>query len=874
MLPRKSHILLSLFVLVSGLSVGAENGSYTNTSGMFSTGTAVGQNISVQGAALAGTTASLSLVCPITSFTSGTYQLNWSCAGGTITISSLDNSLAFAGSFLSGSMTLTASGGGRGGHTTYYYQLSGSFSGTITVSGVLQPVYGSLSEVVTTSSQVGGGSAPVRSGSFGWNSAYSPVLIGDAANSRILAADNITGANFGAYGSPGTGVGDFEAISGLAVDAPGRIYASDGALDRIVRFDNLSGKNWVALGSAGSGVSQFSGPNGISIDSLGKIWVADSGNNRIVRFDDMTGKNWTAFGTIGSGVNQFSAPSSIAFDPSGHIYVADAGNNRLVRIDDLAGTNWTTLTQLNIDPYGYPVSSPSGVVVNASGRIFVAAGDYLLSMDDISGTNPGVSYWNGALRQIALDKSGTLYVLGGGFTYPLAQVEDGSGTGYFAAELGLPSLTPSAVAARPVAAGAAVPLLSAKSLSFGTQNVGEPGLVQTVTLTNLGSGPLPITSIASTADWQTSNNCISPLAAAGTCTVSLQFEPTATGSRKGKLTVATTSVHSTLTVSLSGKGVAPGAAVFPTTLQFDPQATETTSGAQSVTLTNPGSGPLTISSILPAGDFSQTGNCPAVLAAGSDCTLLVKFTPTAAGMRSGTVTISDDATPAGTKQTVTLTGVGSTTSPVFTISPESLLFPPEEVGSTSGAQIVTLTNHSSSKVSLPAPTYPPDFKSAGGCGSTLAGGASCTLKVEFAPIVVGSVSESVAIPGTGSPGLALGLFGTGVASGARTQLKASPNPLAFGLVVLGDDSTLTLTVTNVTGISAGIRSIVLAAPAQMKVNGNTCSSLLSSGASCQVKVKFIPVSSVYTYSGTLTVTEDSGTATEISVTGQTANDGG
>lgn len=61
----------------------------------------------------------------------------------------------------------------------------------MTVGTVSQTVYGSLSQIVKTTSQIGSGSAPVTSGTFGWNSGFSPVLVGDAANARILKADNI-----------------------------------------------------------------------------------------------------------------------------------------------------------------------------------------------------------------------------------------------------------------------------------------------------------------------------------------------------------------------------------------------------------------------------------------------------------------------------------------------------------------------------------------------------------------------------------------------------------------------------------------------------------------------------------------------------------
>ena len=85
----------------------------------------------------------------------------------------------------------------------------------------------------------------------------------------------------------------------------------------------------------------------------------------------------------------------------------------------------------------------------------------------------------------------------------------------------------------------------------------------------------------------------------------------------------------------------------------------TTSAAMPVTLTNPGTGPLTINSITASGDFAQTNTCPSsptTLAALGTCTINVTFAPTAVGARTGTLTFTDNAR--GSPQTIPLTGTG------------------------------------------------------------------------------------------------------------------------------------------------------------------------------------------------------------------------
>jgi hypothetical protein len=866
--------LMAALALAVPLHSNADNGSYSGAGGAFSTGTGSGQSISVQGLPLSGTTATLSFNCPITFYGAGTYQIKWTCSGGSISITSTDNSVAFNGTFSSGSMTFSGGGGGRGGHVTYWYEFSGSVTGTITAGGVTEGMIGSISQAVKTTSQLGSSSASVTGLSFGWNSAYSPVLVGDLTNSRLLKADNITGANLVKYGSSGSGTGQFGTIAGLAQDASGRIYITDSAQDHLVRIYNMTGRNWAELGSSGAGTNQFNQPLGVTIDSSGKIWVADSGNNRIVRFDDLTGKNWTSFGTFGSGANQFNAPSHIAFDAQGRIYVTDDGNLRLVRFDDLTGKNWVALTQVNIDPYGYPIVSAVGVTVRPSGLIEIAmANGNLLSFSDMTGANGTASSWGSALSGMSVDNAGTIYVTGS-FVPGMAQGVNASGEGYFTSELG-----GSTFQAGPILALAsssptpAVPTVSTKVLSFGSQNVGEPGVAQQFSLTNIGADSLTISQISADADYKLANGCPASLGGGETCIVTIQFDPATTGFRKSFVSIETASPHPLLSVALSGTGTAPNAVVAPGTLTFQPQQTGTISGAQTLTLANTGTGPLTIGSITATGDYSVTNNCPAVVVPGDGCTVSVLFKPSASGPSTGSLTITDDAAPGGTQQTVTLQGTGIPTAPPFTLTPGSLYFPDQQQGSTSTAQTSTLTNNSGSTVSLTAAVIPAGFKESTSCGATLKAGASCVFRIQFAPTAVGPVSASVSIPITSLPSLSLEVSGTGTLGGTSPALFVNPASVNFGAMQVGDNPSLSVTVTNTSGLPTGIQGISLTGSAAFTLTGNTCPGVLAGGASCTIQVTFQPIVSA-TFSSNLQVSESSGAHTTVPVSGSATINGG
>ena len=220
------------------------------------------------------------------------------------------------------------------------------------------------------------------------------------------------------------------------------------------------------------------------------------------------------------------------------------------------------------------------------------------------------------------------------------------------------------------------------SLDFGTQPVGVASTPQTVTVTNNNSATVTFSSIAisgtNSTDFSKATDTCSPsgVAAGAQCTVSVTFTPSAppTLNEVATLVFTGSDVNSPQNVSLSGSGSpsAPGVGLAPTTLAFGNQFINTTSAAQTVTLTNTGNAALTISSIAASGDFAETSTgatacpiSPTTLAAGANCMISVTFTPTVAGARTGTLTITDNA--GGSPQTVSLTGNGTSPPPDFTL---------------------------------------------------------------------------------------------------------------------------------------------------------------------------------------------------------------
>src|SRR5262249_35077058 len=123
-------------------------------------------------------------------------------------------------------------------------------------------------------------------------------------------------------------------------------------------------------------------------------------------------------------------------------------------------------------------------------------------------------------------------------------------------------------------------------------------------------------------------------------------------------------------------------------LAFANQTVGSTSSAAPINLYSVGSAPLNLDSVVATGDFTVTHNCGASVVGASRCTLSVTFAPTATGTRTGSIVVTDNA--ADSPQILNLSGTGI--NPAVTLSPSTLTFGSQTIGSSSAAQNITLTN--------------------------------------------------------------------------------------------------------------------------------------------------------------------------------------
>jgi len=147
-----------------------------------------------------------------------------------------------------------------------------------------------------------------------------------------------------------------------------RILVADSGNHRVQAFD-VGGNFISAYGSPGSGPGQFNDPQGLTVDDSGVIIVADSGNNRlqVLSFDG------TTFGFLRTITAELNGPTGVATYGTNRIIVADTGNNK-VKVLDAQGNLLSEYGAPN-DDYTGAFNRPRGVVADRSARIIVADTD-------------------------------------------------------------------------------------------------------------------------------------------------------------------------------------------------------------------------------------------------------------------------------------------------------------------------------------------------------------------------------------------------------------------------------------------------------------------------------------------------------------------
>jgi trimeric autotransporter adhesin len=410
---------------------------------------------------------------------------------------------------------------------------------------------------------------------------------------------------------------------------------------------------------------------------------------------------------------------------------------------------------------------------------------------------------------------------------------------------------------------AALPVFSIGSSSLSFSTAPNAAVTSSTTITNSGTGTLSLSALAITGAFASDytfaagNTCTTStaLTAGLSCTLAIQFLPTAAGTRNASLGITHNAAGSPVAVALNGTATAvPVLNIGSSTLSFT--TTANTAVTASTSITNTGTGTLNLSSLVISGAaassyaFAASNTCTAstALTAGQTCTLALQLSPTTAGTYAASLAITHSA--AGSPQNVALNGnVSAAPQPGIDLGGTTALSFGNVVVGNNAQQSITVLNNGSAALNISAfnitGTAASDFVRSGTCNTStaVATSATCSVIITFTPSAVGARTASLAIVSNAPTTPTVSLSGTGTALAEPT---VSPNPLpAFPATLLNTASSTPqqITISNPRAVaivySSGFGGTNAA---DFSITAESCPSrsVPANGGSCTVTLQFTP----------------------------------
>lgn len=205
-------------------------------------------------------------------------------------------------------------------------------------------------------------------------------------------------------------------------------------------------------------------------------------------------------------------------------------------------------------------------------------------------------------------------------------------------------------------------------------------------------------------------------------------------SGSGTFTITSPLTSARMTVTYTNIAPAgPQLSLSPASLNFGPVAVGSSSAAQTVTVSNSGTGTLNITNI--TSDNTQftftSAALPISLTAGASTTVDVVFSPTALGNQSGNIVFTHDAP--GSPTSLPVQGVGADAGPTFAVSPASVNFGNVSVGNTVTANVTVSNNGLSNSLVISSVAAAPGVFSVSPTSATIPPLGNQVFTVSFTP---------------------------------------------------------------------------------------------------------------------------------------------
>ncbi len=659
---------------------------------------------------------------------------------------------------------------------------TGSRTGTLTIAGLTVTV------TQAGTNYTGTGPVTVPLGSSFDGAAGTPVAVDTAGNVYAATTTGLYEWSAATQQVNALVLSGLSFPSGLAVDGSDNVYIAGGG-DNTIKEWNSSTQQLTTLASSVCGNSDF--PDELAIDGAGNLYVTCPISQTIGEWSPLTQQVSTLLSAAPL------TPNGVAVDSLFNVYFAETGP--LPSGSTLAKWSPSTQQVTTLVPVSAGLSLPSGLAVDGFGNVYIAdLRNYTLWKWNVSTQQLTTLLTSSSSVEpvsVAVDGSGNLYVGGDevpGFVeipnafvgpaslnelspagsdalLPVVSLSPISLSGVFAPTssqswLTIGTITNEAVdfsftpnrSDSPRAASinilgqqiavtqaASLTTLTPALLAFSYEAIGDPSVSKTTVFENSESTGIKISSIAvggvNPGDFTLGGNCPTILGKGKSCNITVTFTPSVLGDESAILAVASSSPTSPQYASLTGIGMAP-VALSATSLHLGAVAEGNTSAQQTVTLTNRENFALNFTSILTSAGFAISSNtCGTSVAAKTTCTVGVTFSPSVLGAATGTLTFTDNAE--SSPQTVNLYGDGIT--PV-SLSVGILYLGEVQVGKTSAAQNVTLTNHQNVALSFTSILGSAGFEiSSNSCSGSLAAGGTCVVGVTFSPTVKGAASGTL-----------------------------------------------------------------------------------------------------------------------------------